>query len=321
MIKKVMFGVMAVLLGITVVSLVSEGVIRLKNLSMGNYDVEMWRYARELKTRSANPVLGHEHISSSQAMLQLVPIRINEWGLRGAPVVPRSQGGRRILILGSSITFGWGVEEEKTLSALLSERFRADGQENVEVLNAGIGNYNTERYVERYLTKLVDLKPTDIIVHYFVNDAEKLESGSGNALLENSQLALTLWIAINRFIYSGGDESLVEHYRSVYQEDQSGYRAMVASLEKLAAHAKKDGIRLYLAMIPDVHNLTDYPFEFIHERMRKLVTRTGMRYIDLKPSFANLSPEDVWAMPGDPHPNALGHKLMADQIYPVLNTP
>jgi lysophospholipase L1-like esterase len=26
----------------------------------------------------------------------------------------------------------------------------------------------------------------------------------------------------------------------------------------------------------------------------------------------------VWAMPGDPHPNALGHELMAKALLPLL---
>jgi hypothetical protein len=29
-------------------------------------------------------------------------------------------------------------------------------------------------------------------------------------------------------------------------------------------------------------------------------------------------PEQLWAMPGDPHPNAFGHELMANAIFPVL---
>jgi hypothetical protein len=31
-----------------------------------------------------------------------------------------------------------------------------------------------------------------------------------------------------------------------------------------------------------------------------------------------LPPQELFAMPGDPHPNALGHKLMADAISPII---
>lgn len=33
----------------------AELVLRLKNSSMSNYDIEMWRYAKELKVRSPDP--------------------------------------------------------------------------------------------------------------------------------------------------------------------------------------------------------------------------------------------------------------------------
>ena len=74
-------------------------------------------------------------------------------------------------MLGSSITLGWGVTEDESISGRLQTMFDKDGK-NVVVLNAGIGNYNSVRYVERFLTRLTELKPTDIVVHAFVRDGE-----------------------------------------------------------------------------------------------------------------------------------------------------
>jgi hypothetical protein len=41
-----------------------EVALRIKNSDMRNYDIEMWRYALELKKRADDPVLGHEHVPS-----------------------------------------------------------------------------------------------------------------------------------------------------------------------------------------------------------------------------------------------------------------
>jgi lysophospholipase L1-like esterase len=296
-----------------------EAVLRVKNLSMQNYDIEMWRYARELKTPSADPKLGHEHIKNSSAVLQSVDIRTNEWGLRGGPVADASAGGRRILVLGASITLGWGVKEEETLTALIEKKFAEAGQ-SVQVLNAGIGNYNAERYVEHFFRDLKDLKPTEIVVHYFLRDAEKLEPGGGNFFLRNSQLAVTLWIAFNRLTGAQGEQTIVDHYKAVYDPNAEGYKTMEASLQKLADYAKANNIKLTMAMVPDVHNLENYPFKNVHTHMKGVAEKFGYRFVDLLPAFGTLSPKEVWAMPGDPHPNALGHKLMADALFPVLNS-
>jgi len=317
-VKSTVLSSLVVVLSVAVSVGIAEGVLRVKNSSMQNYDIEMWRYAKELKRPSDDPVLGHEHIPAARATLQSTDIRINEWGLRGGPVETDRGARRRILFLGSSVTLGWGVAEEETMTARLDAMFRAAGEE-VEVLNAGIGNYNTVRYVERFLTRLAPLAPTDIVVHYFVNDAEALEAGGGNALLRHSELAVTLWIVAQRFLGAAGQATLEEHYRAVYQPDAPGFVAMKAALARLAAHARAQGVRLYLAMTPDVHDLVDYPFEAIHAEMATIARDLGYTYVDLLPAMRNLTPQELWSMPGDPHPNARGHRLMAEALFPVLS--
>ncbi len=307
------------LLSTAVAFLVGEAVLRIKNSSMKNYDIEMWRYAKELKRRSDIPALGHEHVASRSATLQSVEIRINERGLRGAPIAPPTPGKRRILFLGSSVTLGWGVPEAETMTARLRDLFMRDG-EDVEVLNAGIGNYNAVRYVERFERRLADLEPTDIVVHYFLRDAETLDAGGGNFLLRHSELAVTTWVAFSRHFGKAGKASLEEHYRDVYRPDAEGFRAMRKALRRLSAYAGRHRIRLYLAMTPDVHDLRDYKFGYIHDIMRKAAEEDGYRYVDLLPALANLTPAELWSMPGDPHPNAIGHRLMAQALHPVLKS-
>jgi lysophospholipase L1-like esterase len=315
MIKRIILSTSLFLFSTVIALGLAEAILRVKNSSMKNYDIEMWRYARELKVPNPDPKLGHDHVKQSEAVLQSVNIRLNEWGLRGGPVA--AHPSRRILFLGGSITLGWGVKEEDTITARV-QRILSEEEPGVEVLNGGVGNYNTERYVARFFTQLRKLNPTDIVVQYFVRDAEKLDAGSGNALLRNSELAVTLWIAASRFREKIGESSLTQHYADVYREDQPGFAEMKSSLRKLADYAKANDIRIYLAMTPDVHNLKQYPLGFVHDMVKRIATEDGYQYIDLLPAFGGLSPEEVWAMPGDPHPNALGHELMAKAVAPLL---
>lgn len=316
--KQLFFSGATFVLSVLISVFAAEGILRLKNSSMKNYDIEMWRYARELKTPSPQPELGHDHIKNGSAILQSVEVRTNDWKLRGGPVSPRSDVKRRILFLGGSITLGWGVPEGETISSRIELALREKG-ERVDVLNGGVGNYNAERYVQRFFSELEGLKPTDIVVQYFLRDAEKLDQSSGNWLLRNSELAVTMWIAANRLLNRSGESSLIEHYKQVYRDDQPGFIEMQRQLRQLADYAGKNKIRLYFAMTPDVHNLKDYPFVFIHDKMRAIAQADGYTFVDLLPALSNLSPEQIWAMPGDPHPNSLGHKLMADALLPVLD--
>lgn len=294
-----------------------EVALRVKNSSMKTYDIEMWRYAKDLKEQSSDPALDFDHVKSREALLQSVNIRLNEYGLRGGPVAPLPPDGRRILFLGGSITLGWGVAEEDTVEARVERGLQAAGQP-AQVLNGGVGNYNTDRYVSRFFKELTPLEPTDLVVHYFLRDAEILPPGGGNVFLRNSQLAVTLWIAYHRLFDRAGEQSLVDHYRSVYAPNAPGFAVMQARLKELADYARARNVRLYLAMVPDVHNLVDYKFGFVHDTMKQVAAREGYVYVDLLPGMLGRPPETMFAMPGDPHPNGLGHQLMAETLLPVL---
>jgi lysophospholipase L1-like esterase len=315
--RNMAFGAITVIISLVLSLCVGEAVLRLKNLAMDNYDIEMWRYARELKRRSDNPLIGHEHIPNRAAVLQSVKIRTNSMGLRGPELTAPKPGEQRILFLGASITLGWGVREEDTVTAQLESMLKAAGTP-AQVLNAGIGNYNATRYVNLFFEKLQPLRPNTIVVQYFLRDAEDLDPGGGNFLFRNSELAVTMWIAATRLRDRFRSQTLEDHYREVYHEDAPGYQAMRAALGRLAEYAKANHIRLVMAMTPDVHDLANYKFKFIHERMSKIAAELGYTYVDLLPAFGKLDPKEVWAMPGDPHPNSLGHHLMAEALFPVL---
>ncbi|NMB75667.1 MAG: hypothetical protein GYA21_11135 [Myxococcales bacterium] len=70
-----------------------------------------------------------------------VEYRINSRGFRGPEVeIPKPQGVFRILLLGDSRTFGYGVPLEKHFSSVLQGYFRA-----TEVVNLGVSGYGVDQ--------------------------------------------------------------------------------------------------------------------------------------------------------------------------------
>jgi lysophospholipase L1-like esterase len=315
--KSFFFSITLVAASVAVSLAFAEVFLRIKNASMRNYDIEMWRYSKELKVRIDDPAIDFVHARSKSAVLESVEIRLNTWGLRGREPTSPLPTDRRILFLGGSITLGWGVKEDDTVQVRLEKMLKGAGR-NAEVLNGGVANYNTERYVSRFFRELTELKPTDIVVQYFLRDAEDLAPGIDNFLLRHSQLAITLWIAYQRLVDQPGEKSLEEYYRRVYQSSAPGFLKMKAHLKRLADYAKQQGVNIYLAMTPDVHNLTDYKLSFVHELAREVAGENGYIYIDLLPAMLRRTPQELFVMPGDPHPNGLGHELMANAIFPVI---
>lgn len=314
--RVIFVNTLAVLATVIVAALLGEGLLRIKHRDQTSYTVEMWRYAKELKKSVADAAIEHRHIPSRSAQLQNTTISINSFGMRGPEPALEDPNKIKVLLLGSSITLGWGVPEEQTLRSLLDQRLG----DSVTVLNAGVGNYNAERYVNLFVKHLKSLKPDVIVVHYFVNDAEVLPPSTGNWLMRNSQLALMLWqAAVNVTDGRRGLVGLETHYRDVYAEGSEGRKRMEQALKRLDQAAKSIDAEVVLAMMPDIHNLASYPFGFIHSHMRNVAEGLKWTYVDLLTGFEGvLEPKELFAIPGDPHPNGRGHATMADVLTPVL---
>ena len=79
-------------------------------------------------------------------------------------------GNPRILVLGDSFTFGWGVNEVDAFPAVLEVQLRAAGYPRANVLNAGVVSYSP--YLEYQLLKRIGKKyrPTIVLLFLDVTD-------------------------------------------------------------------------------------------------------------------------------------------------------
>jgi len=95
-------------------------------------------------------------------------VRINSGGLRDKeyPYL-RSPGIKRILVLGDSFSWGWGVEAEETFPDLLEGALH-----NVEVINAGVPGYSTDQELIWLEREGLKYQPDLVILQFFENDVK-----------------------------------------------------------------------------------------------------------------------------------------------------
>ena len=278
---------------------------------MKNYDIEMWRYAKELKSQDS--ILGHIHLNNTSSVLQGVEINLNSRGMRSSEFNYEDQ---KIMFLGSSISLGWGVENKDTYPQLIQTKLMSDSL-NFRILNGSIGNYNTFRYVNNFLLNQKDLNPNFIVVNYFINDVETLPIGSSNWLIKNSQLFATLTITFKK-LFTKSEFDLKSYYKNLYHTDDKSFIEMKKSLTELSNYSKKNDIPVLLTLIPDIHFLEDYPFESIHNKMKIISLELGFEYHDLLPSLIGIPFDELQIIPGDSHPNEIGHKKIAESLFPKI---
>lgn len=286
------------------------------------YDVEMSKYATRVKRSSDNMNISHEHVPGSNTKLMGVEVDINSFGYRDEEYpVERIPGSVRVLMLGDSITFGWGVDEGNTFSSLLEQDLARQLIGKVEVINSGVGNYNTVQQVAAFKKHGSKLSPDCVVVNFFLNDAEPTPQRSRVAgLLEHFQSLVFMWSRYDFLMRSVGQRpDAITYYTDLYGASD-GWKAARESLTELKGVTSSHGAKLLLVLIPDLH-IRDgqYPFLGVHEAVTDFAISQGIPTIDLLPYFQGVDDMSMlWVSADDAHPNSEGHRLIADGIRDTL---
>lgn len=283
--------------------------------------IEMWKYAKDVKLRSADPQIGHRHRPNVRRQLMGVDVQINSLGLRD---VERQRTKpamtHRILVLGDSITFGWGVPFEKTFCQVLEKSLNADSPipgSRIEVLNAGVGNLNTAMEVAYFKNEGLSLQPDLVLLAWFINDAEPRPLPRRNWLAHHSYAYVWLDSAVDAGMRrTRGRPDYREYYAGLYRDANPGWPQCRQAIRELAEVCQARGIPCGVVLVPELHSLgSGYEFSGVHAAVRKECEEAGLPVWDLLDAFpADGDARRYWVSPEDAHPNAAANELMAAEI-------
>lgn len=104
------------------------------------------------------------------------PVRTDAHGLRGTPhEYARIAGARRIVLLGDSFAWGWGVADSGSLCRQLERRLAA-----CEVVNAGVPGYSSDQELLWLEREGVKYRPDLVLLQFCANDeGGNLEASHG----------------------------------------------------------------------------------------------------------------------------------------------
>jgi lysophospholipase L1-like esterase len=284
------------------------------------YELEMWKYAREVKVRDTRPDIGHRHRRNADAQLMGVRVRTNAYGFRSPDIAEKAAAGvARIAFVGDSIAMGWGVAEQETFAQQVIAALQAAGHK-VDGYNLGVGNYNTTQELALFRDVGAQLKPDIIVLAYFINDAEPMPKYADNDWLDEHSAA---WVVFRYRIDSlfrqfGEAPDWKRYYRDLYEPNAEGWKQTRAALGGFADEARKLGAELVVFNIPELRELKPYPFNDITAKVRHVVEKYGVPFIDLLPSVEKLDPPSLWVTVPDPHPNGKADTAFAAAMAPQI---
>lgn len=318
--KNLLKGFITIIFAIILGLIFCEMILRIKHHFIINYDIEMWKYAKQLKKKVENKKINHTHVINKSANLQKVNIKINKYGQRDKNYEKDDLKNfdRSFLILGSSVALGWGVDQEKTFSNILNKQAK-NNNKNWLFVNGGIGNYNTERYINNYFENWEKLGFSDIIINFFVNDTEIIKESNTNIFTLHTHLGVITWKLFSKYKSSFLSENLNEYYKIKYDDKYPGYITAVKEIKRLKQHCEFKKISCHIVLMPDIHQLKPYKLKFINTKIFNLSKELDLTFLDLLSILQNNKSTLIWNDYNDPHPSAYAHSLIGEEIFKFIN--
>jgi lysophospholipase L1-like esterase len=323
-VRRILSNLLATLVSLVIAAFGLELLTRFVVDDGMQFDLEMWKYARDVKQVAADPLIGHEHAPNRQARLMGVDFRTNAQGQRDREYsFERVPGKLRIAMLGDSLTVGWGVPVEDTFAKRIERMYAAAGID-AEVINFGVGNYNTVQEVQAFLATGHRFRPDVVVLNYFVNDAELLEPARSPSSLMRACYACVFLAgrgdAVVRQFLGGMDWA--QYYLSLYGDGTSkGWLEAKAAIGRLAEATKASGVKLVIVNLPELHDVKNYRFGRVTDLMRQAAEENGAVFVDVLPAMVDQQSSKLWVTPPDPHPNSYANELIAKALFAALPKP
>jgi hypothetical protein len=257
-----------------------------------------------------------ELVPSSVANDSFSTITTNRWGMRDREYdeVPPA-GSYRMSVLGASSTMGWGVEDTETFEAILelklNEQLAGKGYQRYEILNHGVAGYyplQQAAVIERALV----FQPRAVL--YIATGRELSRSAAYLAEVVKKGIEIPYpelrAIAEKSGLAPGVDQNELVKRLSPFREEllEWLYRHIV---DRCRAHG---AIPIWV-FLPSLE-----PGPWMEETApaTALARESGFEIIDLGEVFANEPPVSLRVAAWDEHPNARGHRLVAERLYDEL---
>jgi lysophospholipase L1-like esterase len=287
-----------------------------------NVDVEFYRYANLMKRSAPGSEVGFRHEPGSRLRLFGVDVEIDSRGFRDVEHArPRPPGTTRLLLLGDSITFGWGVPYGERFSEILEERWSAALGRPCEIVNTGHGNYNTAQE-SALLHELPADEPADGVLQvWYVNDAEPQPAHREAPWYARFRVAIFLWAKtdlLQRRV--GARAGYADYYRGLYAPGAAGLADFSAALTRTGAWARERGVPWVFVVLPEFHDFAPGgPLDDVFARVRAEAAAAGAIVVDAIPAFRGHDPATIRVAVNDVHPNATGHAIIAAAILEAID--
>ncbi len=247
---------------------------------------------------------------------------------RTTPFPPRDEHTFRLMVVGDSMTYGYGVAEQYTytelLQQILGEKYR------IEVVNLGINGWQSEDILNVVETYVPQLQPDLVFYGVVINDFLPSQAGQYNArgyelpisptlkrfVLNHSRFARFAAHAYDASLRSAG---LRKNFFDDILEDFEGYQQRFGrNVKAMNAFVIDQGLPPVVAMVLDQLPTLDGDGHQIAMVAEHYLRESGMEVIELEKYYRRYHGLEfrvsLWEGHADEHAHAIFASMIASRI-------
>jgi hypothetical protein len=300
-------------------------------LSVDRFNSQLWEvYSKKPATWLDVRDAGLKRFTGDFAQTELIPsivadtdfgaISVNRWGMRDQDyeLAPRP-GTFRAAVLGPSTVMGWGTGDGGTFEALFEERLNrekvAAPYARYEVLNFGVPGYQPPQQLIA-VEKAMRFKPDAV---FYIAGGREL-SRVANYLAEVVRKRIDIpYPALADIVAKAGVTADLDEATAIRKLNAHRFDLLATTYGLIAARIRSDGAVPVLAFLPQITAGTrEDPWEEETGETLKIAAAAGFIVLDFSDIFAGQDVNALRLAEWDEHPNAYGHKLIADRLFAAV---
>jgi len=258
-------------------------------------------------------------------------VKLNHEGWRDVEhSIPRYATTRRLLIVGDSLAFGWGIPRvEDRLGEQLRGRLERGTGAHWELLNASRGDANTLNEIG-FMQRMAVYQPDVVLLIYVFNDIDYLvpvtprDSPSDQSswarfypqwlLFRNSYLFQEVFVRLRLIYYRSRQGQRPDPYRDALLVSRH-----LADVARFVAIATQGGATVRVVPF-DVTIVRDPRARSRYQEFAQQAVAYGIPICSLEKSFDGSAYEDLTVNALDGHPNATANRLAAVAVGDCVTT-
>jgi lysophospholipase L1-like esterase len=270
---------------------------------------------------STNPRIIYEFIPDLSVRFKGQPVSINDAGFRGDPIEGKKRPGEyRIVGIGDSVMFGYGVKDDESYLSVLSQKINADSEQVPwQVVNTAVPGYNTVMELEVLKEKGLSYEPDIVIVGYTWENDTSLP----NFIVEPVDYFALDTSFLLEFIKNKG---LLQNRMKEIPAEERRVRSFEAEPGRVPAQYRDMvGVHAVQRAMQELHELRSrHDFEVVivgkslPQWLKETVQPLGFHVLDTKPIWQLYArthdiqdPDSAEILSKeDPHPSALAHRAI-----------